>query len=89
MEKSEIAAKACRIIGEHLEKDPAGLQIEQKLIEDLGADSLDGIEIVMALEEEFDCEILGSEWREEIINCTVGDVIDECVRAIAARNCST
>lgn len=44
---------------------------ESVLIDDLGADSLDGVEIVMALEEEFDLEIQDSEAE----NClTVGNL---------------
>ena len=45
------------IIAEKLERDPAELQAEMSFVHDLGADSLDTIEIVMALEEEFQIEI--------------------------------
>lgn len=45
------------IIAKELEVDIKSLTPEKKFIEDLGADSLDIVELVMALEEEFDLEI--------------------------------
>ena len=46
---------------------------EAKLIEDLGADSLDAVELVMAVEEEFELEVPDDQ-AEKLI--AVGDVID-------------
>ena len=55
---SEIADKVKNIIAEHLGIDDLGkLTNDAKFIDDLGADSLDTVELVMALEEEFDTEI--------------------------------
>ena len=45
------------IIAKELEVDPKQLSPEAKFIEDLGADSLDIVELVMALEEEFGLDI--------------------------------
>jgi len=45
------------IIAKELEVDPKQLNPEAKFIEDLGADSLDIVELVMALEEEFGLDI--------------------------------
>ena len=45
------------IVAKELEVDVKQLTPEAKFIEDLGADSLDIVELVMALEEEFECEI--------------------------------
>lgn len=45
------------IIADNLEVDPAKVVPDAALVADLGADSLDAIEIVMALEEEFDIAI--------------------------------
>jgi acyl carrier protein len=45
------------IIAEKLERDPTELRAEMSFVHDLGADSLDTIEIMMALEEEFQIEI--------------------------------
>ena len=50
-------AKAKEIIAKELEVDVKQLQPEAKFIEDLGADSLDIVELVMALEEEFGLDI--------------------------------
>ncbi len=49
--------KVKEIIVKELEVDPKQLTPEAKFIEDLGADSLDIVELVMALEEEFGIDI--------------------------------
>ena len=55
---SEIADKVKNIIAEHLGIDDLGkLTDDAKFIDDLGADSLDTVELVMAFEEEFEIEI--------------------------------
>jgi len=59
------------IIVEQLGVDPEKVKIEASFIEDLGADSLDIVELVMAMEEEFDIEIPDEE-AEKLR--TVGDV---------------
>ena len=60
------------IIAKELEVEAKQLTPEAKFIEDLGADSLDTVELVMAFEEEFDLEI-PDEDAEKI--ATVGDAI--------------
>ena len=50
-------SKVKEIIAKELEVDVKQLQPEAKFIEDLGADSLDIVELVMAMEEEFEVEI--------------------------------
>ena len=50
--------KVRMIIVEQLGVDPAEVTVEASFLEDLGADSLDTAELVMALEEEFDNEIM-------------------------------
>ena len=70
---SEIADKVRNIIAEHLGIDDLGkLTNDAKFIDDLGADSLDTVELVMAFEEAFDVEI-PDEKAETIL--TVGDAI--------------
>ena len=49
--------KVKRLIVEKLSVEPADVLPEASLVDDLGADSLDLVELVMALEEEFDAEI--------------------------------
>ena len=45
------------VVIEQLDCDPAEVKEDSRFIEDLGADSLDVVELVMALEEKFDIEI--------------------------------
>jgi acyl carrier protein len=66
MTKEEIVAKARRLVAEHLDVPIEKVTDDAKFIEDLGADSLDNIEIVMAFEEAFDIEILDEEAEDAI-----------------------
>ena len=61
------------VVIEQLDCDPAEVKEDLKFIEDLGADSLDVVELVMALEEKFDIEI-PDEDAEKIL--TVADAIN-------------
>ena len=68
---SEVAEKVKSIIAEHLGIDDLEkITNDAKFIDDLGADSLDTVELVMAFEEAFDVEI-PDEKAEKIL--TVGD----------------
>tara|TARA_Y100000816_G_scaffold20762_1_gene13437 strand:+ start:201 stop:434 length:234 start_codon:yes stop_codon:yes gene_type:complete len=70
---SDIAEKVKKIIAEHLGiDDMEKITNDAKFIDDLGADSLDTVELVMAFEEAFDVEI-PDEKAETIL--TVGDAI--------------
>ena len=53
----EIQAKVIQIISEQLGKDESEIKMSSHFIEDLDADSLDTVELVMALEEEFEIDI--------------------------------
>ena len=55
MENVEQRVK--KIVAEQLGVNEAEVKNESSFVDDLGADSLDTVELVMALEEEFDCEI--------------------------------
>lgn len=68
---AEIMEKVKKIIAEQLGVDESEITNESHFIDDLGADSLDTVELVMALEEEFGIEI-PDEDAEKIQ--TVGDV---------------
>tara|TARA_Y100001936_G_scaffold253254_1_gene316858 strand:- start:14607 stop:14843 length:237 start_codon:yes stop_codon:yes gene_type:complete len=46
-----------KIVGEQLGVNESDIKNESAFVDDLGADSLDTVELVMALEEEFECEI--------------------------------
>ena len=54
---SDIATRVKKIVVEHLGVDEAKVTEGASFIDDLGADSLDTVELVMAFEEEFGCEI--------------------------------
>ncbi len=56
-----IANKVKEIIADKLDVDPSKVVEEARFIDDLGADSLDTVEFVMALEEEFGIEISNEE----------------------------
>ena len=52
-----IEARVKKIVAEQLGVAEADVKNESSFVEDLGADSLDNVELVMALEEEFECDI--------------------------------
>ena len=54
---SEVLNKVLDIVCDRLSVDKADVNPESSFVEDLGADSLDTVELVMAFEEEFDLEI--------------------------------
>ncbi|HHY36987.1 MAG TPA: acyl carrier protein [Firmicutes bacterium] len=66
-------ARVREIIAEQLGIDEDEIKLESSFIDDLGADSLDLVELIMALEEEFDLEIPDEE-AEKIV--TVGDAVE-------------
>ena len=73
MNTDEIFDKVKEIIVEQLGVTEDSITNEASFIDDLGADSLDIVELIMALEEEFDIEIPDAD-AEKIV--TVGDVVD-------------
>lgn len=54
---SDVAARVKKIVVEHLGVEEAKVTADANFIDDLGADSLDTVELVMAFEEEFGVEI--------------------------------
>ena len=54
---SDIESQVKSIVVDHLGIDESKVTLESKFIDDLGADSLDTVELVMAFEEKFDIEI--------------------------------
>ncbi|MBL6769880.1 MAG: acyl carrier protein [Rhizobiales bacterium] len=69
---SDVAERVKKIVIEHLGVDASKVEEKASFIDDLGADSLDTVELVMAFEEEFEVEIPDD--AAETIQ-TVGDAI--------------
>ncbi|MBD1940875.1 acyl carrier protein [Coleofasciculus sp. FACHB-712] len=81
MSQEEIFARVKKIVVEQLEVAPDEVTPQANFANDLGADSLDTVELVMALEEEFDIEI-PDEAAEQI--ATVQAVVDYISGKVAA-----
>ncbi len=73
MSSEEVFEKVKGVIVEQLGVAEGNITMEASFIDDLGADSLDIVELIMALEEEFDIEIPDSD-AEKVV--TVGDVVE-------------
>lgn len=70
---SDVADRVKKIVIEHLGVDESKVSDNASFIDDLGADSLDTVELVMAFEEEFGCEI-PDDAAEKIL--TIKDAVD-------------
>ena len=70
---NELFEKVKGIIVEQLGANAEAVKMEASFIDDLGADSLDLVELIMGIEEEFNIEIPDGE-AEKVV--TVGDVVD-------------
>ncbi len=77
---SDVADRIKKIVIEHLDVDADKVSEKASFIDDLGADSLDNVELVMAFEEEFGVEIPDD--AAETIQ-TVGDAISFVEKASA------
>ena len=73
MSTEEVFEKVKKVIVDQLGVSESSVTMEASFIDELGADSLDIVELVMALEEEFDIEIPDAD-AEKVV--TVGDVVD-------------
>ena len=80
---SDIEERVKKIVSEQLGvKNDEEISLEASFVDDLGADSLDTVELVMALEEEFECEIPDEE-AEKNYNGQRGDRLRPKPRVIA------
>lgn len=73
MKKDEILTKVKTVVAEKLNVGEDQVTEEAKFVEDLGADSLDQVELIMALEDEFELKIPEEE-AEKLT--TVGSAVD-------------
>ena len=73
MSSEEIFEKVKKIIVDLLNVEEDVVTLEAHFIDDLGADSLDLVELIMGIEEEFNIEIPDGE-AEKVV--TVGDVVE-------------
>ncbi len=76
MNKEEILGKVRNVVSEKLNVGEDQVTTDAKFVEDLGADSLDQVELIMALEDEFDLKIPEEE-AEKLT--TVGSAVDYIV----------
>jgi len=80
MTKDEIVKKVKEITSEQLGVDESQITPEAKFIDDLGADSLDIVELVMALEEEFNLEISDEEAEKLLAVQKVVDYLKDRIK---------
>lgn len=78
---ADIFDRVKKVVVEQLEVEPEKVTPEASFADDLKADSLDVVELVMALEEEFDIEI-PDEVAEQIL--TVGNAVDHISEKVGA-----
>ena len=79
MTEEELLNKIKAVVVEKLGVKPEDVTTDASFVNDLGADSLDRVELVMALEEEFDIEI-PNEAAESIV--TVADAVEQIKNAL-------
>ena len=75
----ELLPKIQKIIAHQLKKQPEEVTLEAQLQKDLGADSLDALEIIMNIEEEFNIDIPETEARSVVY---VKDIVNYVVKKV-------
>lgn len=80
--KQSIRDTVIQVVGEQLGIEVDSIREEQSFIQDLGADSLDTVELIMALEDQFEIEIPDND-AEKIL--TVADAINYATKIVEAQ----
>ena len=70
--------KIREIIADQLDVDPAEITMDTDLMKDLEADSLDAVEIIMAIESEFDIEVPDDKAEEFKLVSSIVEFVDSC-----------
>jgi acyl carrier protein len=68
-----VFEKIRALLSEQLDIEEDEITMESKLAEDLGADSLDVVDLIMAIEDEFEVEVLDEDIEKVV---TVGDIVN-------------
>jgi len=76
--RDEVFAKIKDLIVDQLQLEPSEVSLESTIQEDLGADSIEVVELIMLMEQEFDLPEIPDSDAEKL--GTVGDVVDYIVR---------
>lgn len=79
MERQEIMDKVIELVADHFELDPAKVTGELNFLTDIDADSIDFVELVLEMEDEFGAEI-SDEDAEKLI--TINDTVDYIVARV-------
>ena len=81
--RAALHQRVAAIVAEALDRDPSEVRLESSLIDDLGAESIDFLDIVFRLESAFKIQVPEQEmWRGSI---GTGENFDEEIRALRAR----
>jgi len=83
VERSQVAERIIQIVAEKMDKPKEEISEDKSIINDLGADSLDVVEVIMDIEDEFDLSIPEEEAQK--IN-TIGDAIDYVTEHAGSRS---
>lgn len=81
MSADSIEAKVIEIVANQLSIREDDIKADSRFLDDLGADSLDIVELIMEMEEEFDIEIPDEDVEKMVI---VKDVIDYICKSVSA-----
>lgn len=80
MQRTEVVEKVTGIMVEYIGVAEEKVKEESNIVDDLGADSLDSVEIIMGIEEAFDIEIPDEEAEKMT---TVGAIVDGVIAKLA------